>query len=82
MEFTWDPNNSVTFEEAVTGFNDPHAMIMEDRDLNEFQFLGTRSGDYREVLLEFDWHLKLWQAIFDAIVQPLSSSQESKIMES
>ena len=51
-------------------------------DLNEFQFLDPRSGDYREVLLEFDRHLELWQAIFDAIVQPLSSSQESKIMES
>ena len=39
----------------------------KDLDLNEFQFLGTRSGDDREVLLEFDRHLELWQAIFDAL---------------
>ncbi|MGA1528133.1 MAG: hypothetical protein ACO33Y_09345 [Burkholderiaceae bacterium] len=39
-------------------------------DLSEFQFLGTRSGDYHEVLLEFDRHLDLWQTIFDAIVLP------------
>jgi hypothetical protein len=44
-----------------------------DLDLNEFQFLGTQSGEYCEVLLEFDRHLERWQAIFDAIVQPYQS---------
>jgi len=42
----------------------------KDLDLNEFQFLGTRSEECREVLLEFDQHLELWQAIFDSIVHP------------
>ena len=44
-------------------------------DLSEFQFLGTQSGDYHEVLLEFDRHLELWQGICDAIIQSRIASR-------
>ena len=45
----------------------------KDFDLSEFQFLGTRSGDYCAVLLEIDRHLKLWQGICGAIERPYQS---------
>ena len=64
MEFIWDPNKAesnqkkhgVTFEEAVTAFNDPHAMIMEDPTHSQheerFLVLGL-SERYRVLVVVF-----------------------------
>jgi uncharacterized DUF497 family protein len=64
MEFTWDPNKAeinqkkhgVTFEEAVTAFNDPYAMIMEDPEHSQneerFLILGL-SEKYRVLVVVF-----------------------------
>lgn len=64
MEFTWDPNKAeinqkkhgVTFEEAVTAFNDPYAMIMEDpahsQNEERFLILGL-SEKYRVLVVVF-----------------------------
>jgi len=64
MEFIWDPNKAesnqkkhgVTFEEAVTAFNDPYAMIMEDpahsQQEERFLMLGL-SEKYRVLVVVF-----------------------------
>ena len=64
MEFIWDPNKAesnqkkhgVTFEEAVTAFNDPYAMIMEDpahsQHEERFLMLGL-SEKYRVLVVVF-----------------------------